>query len=150
MRTVTLAAALLVIATSAAFAQKPANPDANTPAVATPDTPEESERLRLKAFSFTEGQARARIEKEGFTNVSGLAKDDKGVWRGTAMKGGKQLKVSLDFQGNVTANWRDTNQEENDYDGNYHAAVQQPCRSPCGRRCAPRGERRRTQHQRAG
>jgi hypothetical protein len=103
MRTVLLAAALALAAT-AAHAQKPANPDADTPAVTTPSTPTNPKAPAAGANSFTEGQARARIEKAGFTKVSGLTKDDKGVWRGTAMKGGKQVKVSLDFQGNVTAN----------------------------------------------
>ena len=51
--------------------------------------------------SFTEGEAKSRIEKSGFTNVSKLAKDDNGVWRGRAMKDGKQVDVSLDFEGNV-------------------------------------------------
>jgi hypothetical protein len=35
--------------------------------------------------------------------VSELRKDDQGVWRGTAMKDGKSVTVSVDFQGNVTA-----------------------------------------------
>ena len=30
-------------------------------------------------------------------------KDDSGVWRGKAMKDGKSVDVSLDFQGNVIA-----------------------------------------------
>ena len=51
--------------------------------------------------SFTEGEARSRIEKQGFTNVGALKKDDAGVWRGHAMKGSQQVDVSLDFQGNV-------------------------------------------------
>jgi putative membrane protein len=32
-----------------------------------------------------------------------LTKDDKGIWRGTANKDGKQTAVALDFQGNVVA-----------------------------------------------
>ena len=56
------------------------------------------------ANSFTENQARARLEKSGFTNVTGLKKDDAGVWRGTASKNGKTQTVSLDFKGNVIAN----------------------------------------------
>src|SRR5437763_11464065 len=51
--------------------------------------------------SFTEGEAKSRIEKMGFSNVSNLKKDDKGVWRGRAMKDGKTVDVSLDYQGNV-------------------------------------------------
>jgi hypothetical protein len=53
------------------------------------------------ANSFTEGQAKSRIESNGYTNVSGLKKDDQGVWRGKAQKEGKTMDVSLDFQGNV-------------------------------------------------
>ena len=102
MRTL-VATLAVVLATTAAVAQKPANPDANTPAVATPDKKNPNAPVE-GANSFTEGQARARIEKDGYTNVTGLTKDDKGVWRGKAMRGGKQVSVSLDFQGNVTAN----------------------------------------------
>jgi hypothetical protein len=51
--------------------------------------------------SFTENEAKSRIAKQGFTDISPLRKDDNGVWRGHAMKAGKQMDVSLDFQGNV-------------------------------------------------
>jgi hypothetical protein len=53
--------------------------------------------------SFTEGQAQSAIEKAGYTNVTGLKKDDNGVWRGKASKGGSSTSVSVDFQGNVIA-----------------------------------------------
>ena len=96
-----LAAALLLAATTT-YAQKLANPDANTPAVTTPSTPKNPNAPVEGANSFTEGQARARIEKEGYTNVGGLKKDDKGVWRGSATKGSSKVNVSVDFQGNVT------------------------------------------------
>jgi hypothetical protein len=51
--------------------------------------------------SFTEGQAKSRIEAAGYSNVSNLRKDNEGIWRGKADKGGTQREVSLDFQGNV-------------------------------------------------
>ena len=35
-------------------------------------------------------------------NVSALRKDDQGIWRGTAMKDGKQVNVAVDFRGNIT------------------------------------------------
>jgi hypothetical protein len=54
------------------------------------------------ANSFTEGQARSRIEAAGFADVSGLEKDDQGIWRGRATRGGQQVGVALDFQGNVS------------------------------------------------
>ena len=53
------------------------------------------------ANSFTEGQARSRIEAAGFTGVQDLRKDEAGVWRGRAMRGGQTADVGLDFQGNV-------------------------------------------------
>ncbi len=56
------------------------------------------------ANSFTEGQAKSRIESRGYSDVSALMKDENGIWQGTAMKDGKAVQVSLDFQGNVVAN----------------------------------------------
>jgi hypothetical protein len=55
------------------------------------------------ANSFTEGQAKSRIESYGYSGVTALKKDDNGVWRGTAVKDGRSVSVSLDFQGNVAA-----------------------------------------------
>jgi len=37
------------------------------------------------------------------SNVGELKKDDNGVWRGKASKGGSATNVSVDFQGNVNA-----------------------------------------------
>ena len=53
------------------------------------------------ANSFTRGQARSRIEKAGFSKVSSLHKDHGGVWRGEGTKNGQQVKVWLDYKGNV-------------------------------------------------
>ena len=103
MRMLTISAALLALAGSTAWAQKPATPDTNTPAVSTPNTTNPNAPVE-GANSFTEGQARSRIESMGYTNITGLTKDDKGVWRGRATMKGKQVNVSLDFQGNVTTN----------------------------------------------
>jgi hypothetical protein len=53
------------------------------------------------ANSFTEGEAKSRIESRGFANVSELKKDDQGIWRGKAQQNGRNVDVALDFQGNV-------------------------------------------------
>ena len=53
------------------------------------------------ANSFTENQAKDRIIAAGFTNVSALAKDGDGIWRGTATKGDKSMNVAVDYKGNV-------------------------------------------------
>ena len=108
----TTATALFAVTTCAvmAFAQSgppatpnagpPANPNASTPAVASPSTTNPGAPA-AGANSFTEGQAKSRIEAAGFSNVSGLMKDKDGIWRGTASKGGTTTNVALDFQGNV-------------------------------------------------
>ena len=56
------------------------------------------------ANSFTENQAKDRIEKAGYAEVTGLKKDDQGIWRATAKQADKQVNVALDFQGNVVTN----------------------------------------------
>jgi CHRD domain len=70
---------------------------ANTRSTTNPGAPVEGRN------SFTEGQAKSRIEASGFADVSGLQKDDTGVWRGKAKKDGKTVDIALDFQGNVVA-----------------------------------------------
>ncbi len=54
------------------------------------------------ATSFTRNQARGRLAKAGFTNISHLTKDPSGAWMATAMKGGQKVNVALDYKGNVT------------------------------------------------
>jgi hypothetical protein len=97
------AAAVLMLGTSGAFAQTTANPNGKTPAVATSDTKNPDAPVSGKN-SFTESQARSRIEAAGYTGVSGLMKDNNGVWHGKASKAGTTQTVNLDFQGNVTSN----------------------------------------------
>ena len=101
MRTYLAIAAMAALLISPAALAQPANPKGNTPAVNTPNSPPNPGAPVSGANSFTEGQAKSRIESSGYTNVSGLRKDDQGVWRGTATKDGRSVNVSLDFQGNV-------------------------------------------------
>jgi hypothetical protein len=101
MKNMILAAALLAAASGTAFAQTTTT-DTKTPAVATSDTKNANAPVEGKN-SFTESQAKDRIAAAGFTEVSALKLDDKGVWRGTAMKDGKSTPVGLDYQGNVVA-----------------------------------------------
>ena len=105
MKKLLLAAALVGASTFGAFAQTSTTPatDGDTPAVATPDTKNETAPVE-GANSFTEDQAKERIAEAGYADVTGLALDDKGVWRGTAMKDGKSVSVALDDQGNIVAN----------------------------------------------
>jgi hypothetical protein len=97
-----IAAALAIFASSASAQNPPANSGPgnsaiNSRATTNPGAPVEGRN------SFTEGQAKSRIEANGFSDVSGLQKDGTGVWRGKAKKEGKSVEVALDFQGNVVA-----------------------------------------------
>ena len=53
------------------------------------------------ANSFTQNQARKRLTKGGFTEISTLKKDNQGIWRGTAQKDGKPVSVWVDYRGDA-------------------------------------------------
>jgi transcription elongation factor len=57
--------------------------------------------LERGANSFTEGQARTRLEGAGLSNVTNLQKDDQGIWRGQAMHQGRNVTVGFDYKGNI-------------------------------------------------
>ena len=58
-------------------------------------------KLERGANSFTEGEARRRLEQAGYHEVKNLKKDGDGIWRGDALMGSKPASVGLDFKGNV-------------------------------------------------
>jgi hypothetical protein len=102
-----VAVVLGIIGAGAAFAQTGTNtiPVANPPAV--PSTSPDSKNAAAPVAgrnSFTESEARSRLEAHGYTNVGALTKDDKSIWRGKATKGGTSVDVALDYQGNIVAN----------------------------------------------
>jgi opacity protein-like surface antigen len=102
MRNTLIAAAVLTALASAAMAQTQTPPAQNGPQNGAVNSSDQKVNTPVKGRnSFTEGEAKSRIEKNGFTNVSQLRKDDNGVWRGRAMKNGAQVDVALDYQGNV-------------------------------------------------
>jgi hypothetical protein len=71
------------------------------PVAATGDGARTAGALTPGANSFTEGQARSRMEEAGFTGVTDLRKDEQGIWRGRAQRNGQQVTVGLDYQGNI-------------------------------------------------
>src|SRR5689334_14106246 len=89
------AAAMLAVA---APVQAQTTPSTDQPPMATAPSTDANAPL-AGANSFTEAQAKERIEKAGLTQVSGLKKDDQGIWRGNAMFNGKQTNVALDYRG---------------------------------------------------
>lgn len=100
-RSTLLAASLLLLVSVPASAQsQPAQSGPGNNAVNSSDQ-NNSNKPVAGRNSFTEGQAKSRIEDAGYANVSGLQKDNEGVWRGKADKAGTKTDVSVDFQGNV-------------------------------------------------
>ena len=53
------------------------------------------------ANSFSHGEARRRIESRGFQKVVALHKDGNGIWWGQGTRDGQQVRVWLDYKGNV-------------------------------------------------
>jgi uncharacterized protein YdeI (BOF family) len=105
MRNSLIVGAILALVSTSALAQNQAPPAQQQPgnrAINTEGTNNSSAPV-AGANSFTEGQAKSRIEAGGYSNVTELKKDDSGVWRGKGMKDGKSVTVSVDFQGNVIA-----------------------------------------------
>jgi hypothetical protein len=104
MKPLILAAALLAVSALTAVAQTSTPPlsDPSTPAVATPTTTNPDAPVPGHN-SFTEAQAKERIEKAGYSSVTALRLDDWGIWRSTATKDGKSVSVALDYQGNIVA-----------------------------------------------
>ena len=105
MRNSLVIAAVLACIATAATAQTQNPPAAAGPQNSAINSSDSSNRQVTAPVagrnSFTEGEAKSRIEKMGFSDVGNLQKDDQGVWRGRAMKDGKTVDVSLDYQGNV-------------------------------------------------
>jgi hypothetical protein len=99
MKNIVSLAALGGLIATGALAQ-PSLPAPANPAVRNPQANVSGSPV-AGANSFTKEQAQAQIEKRGFTRVSGLVLDDKGIWRGQAMRNGQSVPVTLDFQGNV-------------------------------------------------
>jgi hypothetical protein len=56
------------------------------------------------ANSFTEAQAKSRLERNGYSQVSQLTKDPSGIWRGSATRNGAQMHVAVDYRGHIASN----------------------------------------------
>ncbi len=102
MKKIAFGVAATLLSASAAFAQSEApKTSQTTPAVSASGEQNPGAPVAGKN-SFTEAQAKFRIEEAGYTDVSSLRLDDQGVWRAMGSKDGKHGNVALDFQGNIT------------------------------------------------
>jgi hypothetical protein len=98
------AIALAALSGGTAFAQSAPTSTTMPPAVSTSNMDSKTTAAPVAgANSFTETQARSRIEKDGYTDVGALTMDSNSVWRGMAQKDSKPVSVSLDYQGNVVS-----------------------------------------------
>jgi hypothetical protein len=119
MRSTIAVVAIVSFAAGTAFAQQESPPSelgATHPPIhvesappATADAPKlpdpapvisSEEQAKVKIES--EEQAKAKIESEGYTEVSALKQDDKGMWTATAMKDGKPVQLSLNAEGQLS------------------------------------------------
>lgn len=83
--------------TAQAFAQAQETPPA-------PTLPPSANRSAVPVpgdNKISEADAKAKFETAGYSNVGNLKLDGDGIWRGTGMKEGKSVDVSLDYQGNI-------------------------------------------------
>lgn len=109
---------ILVLATAAALLAACSDSDNATTEVEGPavsaseaprnpavDTDETSPGAALTpgANSFTEGQAREAIAKQGYTDIGALTQNESGIWSASATKDGAVSTVSVDYKGVVTA-----------------------------------------------
>lgn len=98
-RKLALSAVLLLASVGSAAAQT-AVPDAG----AKSDTHATvGDPLEAGANSFTESQVTERFGRMGFGAVRDLRKDEAGIWRGTAVHAGKDVRIGMDYKGNVAA-----------------------------------------------
>jgi hypothetical protein len=100
MKKLLCASVMTLALATGAFAQSGA-PAKSTSAVKTAHTVNDG-KAEDGHNSFTQAQAREHIAKSGYASVSSLTKGDDGIWRGTAQKDGKTVRVALDFKGNVS------------------------------------------------
>ena len=114
-------AAIVTLAAGTAFAQQdsapselgatdhpaiqvdPATPPSSAEAPTLPDpapviNSEEQAPVKIE----DEAQAKAKIESAGFTAVSELKQDDRGMWTATAMKDGMPVQLSLNSEGQIS------------------------------------------------
>jgi protein CpxP len=124
MKRLILAGLALQLYAAPAFAQSTPSTTPSTPPVTTPPPPAvhpptggpnslptaepanaiDTSGVTPGANSFTEAQARSRLRDNGYSEVSALTKDQNGIWRGSAIKNGSPVHVSVDFKGHIASN----------------------------------------------
>ena len=121
MRSLIAMTAIVTFAAGTAFAQQesppselgaaqhppiqidPATPPASADVPNLPNSaPVINSEEQVGAKIESEEQAKTKFESEGYTEVSGLKQDAKGMWTATAMKDGKPVQLSLNAEGQLS------------------------------------------------
>ena len=77
-------------------------PSASTPGVSSQSVTAPSQAsLPAQPNAQGSGNARAKIERDGYKNVQGLQRNADGSWSGKALRGGQMVDVTVDARGNV-------------------------------------------------
>jgi len=96
MRSMIIIATIASLTAGGAFAQYGAKQPAEPAAAA------QTKPAAPSTAAMSEAQAKARIESQGYANVSGLKRAANGMWSAKAMKAGKSHELSLDTRGQIT------------------------------------------------
>jgi hypothetical protein len=91
MKALSVSAALVMVA-GTALAQSDQRP-ADAPLAVKPITSE--------AKTTDTDMIRSKIERMGFTNVTGLSRDSLGVWRAKAKRGAETVDITVDKGGRI-------------------------------------------------
>nr|WP_294524023.1 hypothetical protein [uncultured Rhodopila sp.] len=101
MKSLVLGVAMTAVLTAGTCFAQGTDKASGTSNQAVATTSDNASRPAAGSNSFTAGEAKARFERQGFSNVSDLKKDDNGVWHGRAQKDGSTDHVWLDYKGNI-------------------------------------------------
>jgi hypothetical protein len=93
MKALPISAALVMLA-GLAFAQTDQRPV---------DAPLAVKPITSEAKTTDTDMIRSKIERMGFTDVSGLSRDSLGVWRAKAKRGAETVEVTVDKGGRIKA-----------------------------------------------
>ena len=88
---------------SALAPNEPCSTTNTPPPLTSPPAPPPPGPQSSTGNALTGDQAKSQIEAAGYSKVSGLRRDSKGIWRGNAVKDGLTVSVTLDVDGKVNA-----------------------------------------------
>jgi hypothetical protein len=87
---------------SAYSPNEPCSTTTTPPRYSTPQAPAPAASASPSGGALTMDQAKSRIEEAGYSSVSGIRRQPKGAWRGTAVKDGLTVNVTLEADGKIS------------------------------------------------